>query len=152
MVEVPVDMPFTTPVAEPIVATAVLLLLHILAGVASLSVVEVAPQMVVVPVITAGNGFTVTGVVAVQLVPSLYVIVTVPADTPVTMPEEETVELRDPQMTEDTLTYKVVVLDGTLPARAGPCSMFIDPIGRPLSPVSVAGIHRRDRRRDRRRF
>jgi hypothetical protein len=66
------------------------------------------------------------------------------------VPEEVTVELRDPQLTEDTLTYKVVVLDGTLPARAGPCSLFIDPIGRPLSPVSVAGVRRRERRRDRR--
>ena len=66
------------------------------------------------------------------------------------VPEEVTVELRDPRLTEDTLTYQVVVLDGTLPARAGPCSLFIDPIGRPLSPVSVAGVRRRDRRRDRR--
>ena len=66
------------------------------------------------------------------------------------VPEEVTVELRDPHLTEDTLTYHVVVLDGTLPARAGPCSLFIDPIGRPLSPVSVAGVRRRDRRRDRR--
>ena len=54
--------------------------------------------------------------------------------------------IRDPQVTEDTLTYKVEVLDGTLPAKAGPCSLFIDPFGRPLSPVSAAGIHRRDRR------
>jgi hypothetical protein len=61
-----------------------------------------------------------------------------------------TVELRDPHLTEDILTYNIVVLDGTLPARAGPCSLFIDPIGRPLSPVSVAGVRRRDRRRDRR--
>jgi hypothetical protein len=66
------------------------------------------------------------------------------------VPEEVTVELRDPHLTEDTLTYNIVVLDGTLPARAGPCSLFIDPIGRPLSPVSVAGVRRRDRRRDRR--
>ncbi len=30
-----------------------------------------------------------------------------------------------------------------------PCSLFIDPIGRPLSPVSVAGVRRRERCRDR---
>jgi hypothetical protein len=65
-------------------------------------------------------------------------------------PEDVTMVIRDPQMTEDTLTYKVEVLDGTLPAKAGPCSLFIDPFGRPLSPVSAAGIHRRERRRDRR--
>jgi len=63
-----------------------------------------------------------------------------------TVPEEVTMVIRDPQLTEDTLTYKVEVLDGTLPAKAGPCSLFIDPFGRPLSPVSVAGVRRRDRR------
>lgn len=65
-------------------------------------------------------------------------------------PEDVTMVIRDPQLTEDTLTYKVEVLDGTLPVKAGPCSLFIDPFGRPLSPVSAAGIHRRERRRDRR--
>ena len=69
-----------------------------------------------------------------------------------TVPEEVTIVIRDPQLTGDTLTYKVEVLDGTLPAKAGPCTLFIDPFGRPLSPVSAAGIHRRNRRRDRRRF
>ncbi len=67
-----------------------------------------------------------------------------------TVPEEVTIVIRDPQQTEDTLTYRVEVLDGTLPDKAGPCTLFIDPFGRPLSPVSAAGIHRRDRRRDRR--
>jgi len=64
-----------------------------------------------------------------------------------TVPEEVTIELRDPHFTEETLTYNVKVLDGTLPAKAGPCSLFIDPIGRPLSPMSVAGVRRRERRR-----
>ena len=36
-----------------------------------------------------------------------------------TVPEEVTMVIRDPQVTEDTLTYKVEVLDGTLPAKAG---------------------------------
>jgi len=67
------------------------------------------------------------------------------------LPEEVIVVLRDPQLVENTLTYKVEVLEGKLPAKAGPCSLFIDPIGRPLSPVSIAGMNRRDRRRDRRR-
>ena len=69
-----------------------------------------------------------------------------------TVPEEVTVVLRDPQLDGDTLTYKVEVLDGTLPVSAGPCSLFIDPIGRPLSPVSVMGVRRRERRRMRRRM
>jgi hypothetical protein len=28
--------------------------------------------------------------------------------------------IRDPQLTEDTLTYKIEVLDGKLPAKVGP--------------------------------
>lgn len=69
-----------------------------------------------------------------------------------TVPEEVTMVIRNPQLTEDTLTYRIEVLDGKLPAKAGACTLFIDPFGRPLSPVSVAGVRRRDRRRDRRRF
>src|SRR6266516_1391668 len=34
-------------------------------------------------------------------------------------------------------------------ATTGPCALFIDPFGRPLSPVSAAGMHRRARRRRR---
>ena len=66
------------------------------------------------------------------------------------VPEEVTMTIMDPHIDGDTLTYKVNVLDGTLPTTAGSCSLFIDPIGRPLSPVSVAGVRRRERRRDRR--
>jgi hypothetical protein len=68
------------------------------------------------------------------------------------VPEEVTMVIRDPQLDGDTLTYKVEVLDGTLPAKAGPCSLFIDPIGRPLTPISIAGVNRRRRRRARRGF
>ena len=63
------------------------------------------------------------------------------------VPEEVTMTIRDPKLDGDTLTYKVDILDGILPAKAGPCSLFIDPVGRPLSPVSVAGMRRRERRR-----
>jgi hypothetical protein len=66
-----------------------------------------------------------------------------------TVPEDVTMVLREPSLQGDTLTYKVEVLNGRLPAQTGPCSLFIDPIGRPLSPMSVAGVRRRDRRRDR---
>ena len=69
-----------------------------------------------------------------------------------TVPEEVTMTISDPQLDGDTLTYQVDILDGALPTRAGPCSLFIDPVGRPLSPVSVMGVRRRQRRRDRRRF
>ena len=66
-----------------------------------------------------------------------------------TFPEEVTMTISDPHLDGDTLTYTVDILDGMLPTRAGPCSLFIDPVGRPLSPVSVAGVRRRQRRRGR---
>ena len=63
------------------------------------------------------------------------------------VPEEVTMTISDPQLDGDTLTYTVDILDGMLPSRSGPCSLFIDPVGRPLSPMSVAGVRRRQRRR-----
>lgn len=63
------------------------------------------------------------------------------------IPEEVTVVLKSPQLKDNNLSYSIDVLDGSLPAAAGPCAIFIDPIGRPLSPVSVAGVRRRQRRR-----
>jgi hypothetical protein len=65
-------------------------------------------------------------------------------------PEEVVVTIRQPKLQGDALTFEVDVLDGTLPASTGPCALFIDPFGRPLSPVSAAGMHRRERRRERR--
>lgn len=66
------------------------------------------------------------------------------------MVSDVVVELTDPELSGNELTYKVVILDGEMPASGGPNALFIDVIGRPLSPVSVAGMHRRDRREDRR--
>jgi hypothetical protein len=65
-------------------------------------------------------------------------------------PEEVVVTIRQPTLQGDSLTFEVDVLDGTLPVSTGPCALFIDPFGRPLSPVSAAGMHRRERRRERR--
>jgi hypothetical protein len=62
-------------------------------------------------------------------------------------PEDVVVTLMDPRLTGEDLTYNVDVLEGDLPYQTGPCSLFIDPIGRPLSPVSVMGVRRRQRRR-----
>jgi hypothetical protein len=60
------------------------------------------------------------------------------------------VELMSPALDGHQLTYDVLILDGEMPANGGSSALFIDTIGRPLSPVSAAGMHRRDRRRDRR--
>ena len=62
------------------------------------------------------------------------------------------VELTQPKLWKGQLSYNVAILDGEMPANGGPNSLFIDIIGRPLSPMSVAGVARRDDRRDRRRL
>jgi hypothetical protein len=49
------------------------------------------------------------------------------------------------------LSYSIETLEGTVPTQTGPVTLFIDPFGRPLSPVSICGVRRRERRRDRRR-
>ena len=63
------------------------------------------------------------------------------------LPEDAVVVIQDPRLDGDMLTYSITLLDGTVPATTGPCALFIDPFGRPLSPVSAAGMHRRERRR-----
>lgn len=57
------------------------------------------------------------------------------------------VELRDPVLKGDALSYNVRVLEGEMPANGGPVSLFIDVIGMPLTPMSYAGVARRDYRR-----
>jgi hypothetical protein len=64
-----------------------------------------------------------------------------------TAPEDAIVVLKDPRLEGSTITYSIDMLEGSLPANAASCSVFIDPFGRPLSPVSVAGMRRRQRRR-----
>ena len=61
---------------------------------------------------------------------------------------EVVVELCDrPSVSGDDFIFPVQVLEGELPKEGGAVMMFIDPIGRPLSPASAAGVHRRHRRR-----
>jgi hypothetical protein len=68
------------------------------------------------------------------------------------VPEDAVVVIREPQLEDGQLSYTIEVLEGAVPATAGPVSLFVDPFGRPLSPVSVCGVRRRSRRRARRRF
>jgi hypothetical protein len=67
------------------------------------------------------------------------------------VPDDVVVVIREPQLEADRLSYSIEVLEGAVPASAGSVSLFIDPFGRPLSPVSVCGVRRRGRRRGRRR-
>jgi hypothetical protein len=56
-------------------------------------------------------------------------------------------ELKNPRLAGHALVYDIDVLEEDQPIPSGPVSLFIDPIGRPLSPTSAAGVHRRRRRR-----
>lgn len=55
--------------------------------------------------------------------------------------------LHGPRLQGRDLSYRVDVLEGKPPATAGAASLFIDIIGRPLTPVSFAGAGRRMWRR-----
>jgi hypothetical protein len=66
-------------------------------------------------------------------------------------PQDAVVVIKDPKLSGDELAYSIDILEGTLPADCGPVTLFIDPFGRPLSPISVCGVRRRQGRRMRRR-
>jgi hypothetical protein len=53
------------------------------------------------------------------------------------------VVLKTPKLEGDRLTFDVDVLEGNLTGADGPASIFIDIIGRPLTPFSYAGVARR---------
>ena len=54
-------------------------------------------------------------------------------------PPDVVVLLAEPCLEGNELSYSVEILDGTLPARCGPCSLFIDVFGRPLIPIATPG-------------
>ena len=62
-------------------------------------------------------------------------------------PQEIVLVLKSPRLDKGDLLYDVEILDGPQKASGDASSLFIDTIGRPLTPVSVAGVHRRHRRR-----
>jgi hypothetical protein len=68
------------------------------------------------------------------------------------VPDDAVVVISEPRLSDGELSYSIDVLEGNVPAHAGPVTLFIDPFGRPLSPLSVCGVRRRERRRMRRRF
>jgi hypothetical protein len=53
------------------------------------------------------------------------------------------VVLKSPKLEGDTLTFEVDVLEGDLAGADGAAAVFIDLIGRPLTPLSFAGVARR---------
>ena len=53
------------------------------------------------------------------------------------------VKLSNPRLNGEDLTYDIEVIEGELPKRGGACSVFIDIIGLPFTPLSFAGVARR---------
>ena len=53
------------------------------------------------------------------------------------------VVLKNPKLEGDRLTFDVAVLEGDLAGADGAAAVFIDIIGRPLTPMSYAGVARR---------
>ena len=65
--------------------------------------------------------------------------------------EDITVVLTEPQLEGADLVYNVEVLNGSTNINGGAVALFIDVVGRPLTPLSVAGVARRTTRRTVRR-
>src|SRR5436305_2722862 len=57
------------------------------------------------------------------------------------------VELSNPQLSGNDLTYDARILEGRPPVNGGACALFIDIIGMPATPMSYAGVARRSFRR-----
>ena len=53
------------------------------------------------------------------------------------------VKLSKPRLKGEDLTYDIKVIEGKVPKRGGECSVFIDIIGLPFTPLSFAGVARR---------
>jgi hypothetical protein len=53
------------------------------------------------------------------------------------------VTLRNPQFSGDDLTYDISMIEGDRLEKSGPCALFIDIIGMPMTPMSFAGARRR---------
>lgn len=57
------------------------------------------------------------------------------------------VEISNPILSGDNLTYNARVLEGAASVKGGECTLFIDIVGCPRTPVSYAGAARRGFRR-----
>ena len=57
--------------------------------------------------------------------------------------KDAVVVLKSPKLEGDKLTFDVDVLEGDLNGTDGAAAVFIDIIGRPLTPLSFAGVARR---------
>ena len=65
-------------------------------------------------------------------------------------PQDVVLILRNPRLEGADLVYDIEVLDGVTTASGAASALFIDNVGNPMSPGSVAGVNRRHHRRRRR--
>lgn len=56
---------------------------------------------------------------------------------------EMVVTLRNPQYNGQAFSYDIDIIKGELPEKGGPCALYVDIIGMPLTPISYAGAARR---------
>jgi hypothetical protein len=89
IIATPAAAPVTAPVVDPTVATTLLLLVQVPPPLVLVNVTVLPIHTLAGPVIAAGTGFTVIGVVLLHPVGKVYVIETTPAPTPVTTPVVE---------------------------------------------------------------
>jgi hypothetical protein len=61
-------------------------------------------------------------------------------------PEDVVLVLREPRLSGRTISYRVEILEGSLPRRFGPCALFIDMFARPLAPAVRPGRPHRKRK------
>ena len=118
---VPALTPVAVPVADPIVATAVALLLQVPPP-ASLNAVVALTHTDLVPVMEDGSAFTVNTAAAVQPVGIVYVMAVVPADTPVTTP------VPDPIVATAVLLLVQVPPPASLSVVVSPAHTFVVPL------------------------
>ena len=57
--------------------------------------------------------------------------------------KDAVIVMKSPKLEGDRLTFDVDVLEGDIAGGDGPASVFIDIIGRPLTPLSLGGVARR---------
>lgn len=62
-------------------------------------------------------------------------------------PQDVVLVLSEPTLEDGELGFSVTVLEGSPVLAGGASSLFIDIVGRPLTPVSAAGVARRTTRR-----
>jgi hypothetical protein len=125
VIAVPALMPVITPVEEPIVATVVVPLTHVPPPVASVTVIVLPTQTVVLPAMVSGSAFTVSVLVMIQPVGKVYVIMAVPGVPPVAIePPMETTPILlllhvPPPVASVSVTDKPVQMPRGPPIAAG---------------------------------